>query len=200
MTPRTQVFRRRLAYQIADVGCVPPLFAISILMVGLAISRPGAFPLDFTVFFVGGTALVLGRMLVRTLRHGVQRIAIKVGPDGLWVPESGWLDWDEIEEVRLEVLVNRAAASDPSQLPRRIGIVPRDRRLRARLPVAQRIASPLYGLHFRRFNPYTEGPPVKLAPFGIFEYEVAVGLDPVLAAIAEYRTVAEHRGALAGMS
>jgi hypothetical protein len=200
MTPVTRVFRRRLAYQIADIGCVPPLFAIAILILVLAITRPGSFPLDFAVFFVGGLALMLGGMLVRTLRNGVQRIAIKVGPDGLWVPESGWLDWDEIEEVRLEILVGPAAASDPSQLSRRIGIVPRDPRLRARIPVAQRIASPLYGLYFRRFNPYTEGPPVKLAPFGVYEYEVAVGLDPVLAAIAEYRTVTEHRGALAGMS
>jgi hypothetical protein len=200
MTPTTRVFRRRLAYQIADIGCVPPLFAISILFLGLAIAEPGSLPLDFIVLFVGGLAVMLGGLLTGTLRHGVRRIAIKVGPDGLWVPESGWLPWGEIEEVRLEILVNRAAASDPSQLSRRIGIVPRDRSLRARIPMAQRLASPLYNLYFKQFNPYAEEPPVKLAPFGVYEYEVAVGLEPVLAAIAEYRLVTEHRGALAGMS
>ena len=198
-TGTTQAFRRRLAYQIADIGA-SHRFWVCLLFLGLAISRPGSFPLDFTVFFMGGLALMLAGMFARTMRHGVQRMSIRVGPDGIWLSKSGWLGWDQIEEVRLEVLVSRAALSDPSQLSRRIGIMPRDARLRSRVPVAQRIAGPLYNLYFKRFNPYTEGPPVKLAPFGVYEYEVAVGLDPVLAAISGYRTVTEHRGALAGMA
>jgi hypothetical protein len=77
--------------------------------------------------------------------------------------------------------------------------MPRDERILARLPAAQRIVGPLYRVFLNRFNPYAEGPPVGLAPFGVYEYEVADGLDPVLAAIAEYHAVTEHRGALAGM-
>ncbi len=47
---------------------------VCLLTFGLAISRPGWFPLDFTVFFVGGLALMLGGTSARILRHGVQRI------------------------------------------------------------------------------------------------------------------------------
>jgi hypothetical protein len=197
VTGTTQVFTRRLAYVLADIGCVPPLFVLLVLVLIGGVTRGAG--LAFEVFFVGGLALMLGLMTARTLRHGVARVAIKVGPDGIWLPESGWLGWDDIADVRLEILVNPAAASDPSQLSRRIGVMPRDELARARVPLAQRVTSPLYALYFKRFNPYTEGPPVKLAPFGVSEYEVAVGLDPVLAAIARYRAVTEHRGALAGM-
>jgi hypothetical protein len=92
-----------------------------------------------------------------------RRVAVEVGPNGIRIPEAGWLGWDEIEEVRLEILVSPAAASDPSQVSRRIGIMPRGHHLRARIPVAQRIASLLYSLCIKRFNPYSVGPPVKLA-------------------------------------
>jgi hypothetical protein len=199
MSGATKVFRRRLAYQLADIGCVPVLFLMCLGSLVVAVTRPGTFPLDFAVFFIGGFTLVFGAMFARTLRHGVPRIAVKVGPNGIWLPEAGWLSWDEIEEVRLEILVNPAATSDPSQLSRRLGIMPRDRGLRARRPIALRIGGPLYSLYINRFNPYTVGPPVKLAPFGVEEYPVIGGLDPVLAAIAEHQVVVEHRGALAGM-
>jgi len=52
-------------------------------------------------------------------------LTLKVGPDGIWLPDSGLLRWDDIAEVRLEVFATSAAESDPLRLYRRIGIGPK---------------------------------------------------------------------------
>lgn len=185
------VFRRPLEQLLMDAVATPLFLA---LFAGLLVSRAtAAMGPFFEIGFLGGVGTLLALSFVRTLRHGIPRDAVRVGPAGIWFAESGWIAWEEIREVRLEVLPGRGRGV------RRLGVVPLDPELAVRVPLVQWAARILWAPLLRTFNPYTLGEPLVPAPFGVVEPNVRDGLAPVVAAIAPYREVAERRGALAAM-
>lgn len=186
-------FRRPASQLLLDAVFVP-VFLVGFVTLLVTRTAREMGPL-FEVGFLGGISVILALSLLETLRHGIRRDAIALGPTGIWLPETGWLRWEAVAEVRLEVLVNPRPATNVRPETRRLGIVPADPEIAARIPPVQRAWRLLWS-YFSRFNPYTGGPPIELAPFGVMEAVVVGGLDPVVAAIRPHHEVVEVRGSM----
>jgi hypothetical protein len=154
----------------------------------------GVLPADppelrpFLAVLAGFFALLLFAGTARSARRYTQATILRVGPDGLWMPDVGLLAWGDIADVRLESY--NAPGEQGLGLARqsRLGIVPS-----TDAPVAQRSAPlgwRLAGTYFRvvgSFMPEGQMGLDHLAPLGIDATEFTVPLDEVLDAIGEFQ-------------
>jgi hypothetical protein len=149
------------------------------------------------------------------IRRGLNRTMLEVGPDGLWTPEMGRLAWSAIADVRIERISGFAGgdhdtssasvtigdislgtadfrqAEIPTTTYTRIGIVPAEPTIgaRARRGIGWRVARWMSGVS-RSVNPRTSAPDLdKLAPFGVYAYEIDGPLGVAVDAIRRYRPV-----------
>jgi hypothetical protein len=154
----------------------------------------GVLPADppeirpFLALLAGFFTLLLFVGTAQSARRATQATILRVGPDGLWMPDVGLLPWRDIADVRLESY--NAPGEQGLGLARqsRLGIVPS-----ADAPVAQRSAPlgwRLAGAYCRvvgAFMPQGQMGLDHLAPLGIDATDFTVPLDEVLDAIGEFQ-------------
>lgn len=159
--------------------------------------------------------LLMAAAVPNGIRRGLNRTVLEVGPDGMWTPEMGRLAWSEIADVRIEAVQGFAGGDHessgasvsigeftvgtddvrqpeiPSAVYTRIGIVPSDptRTSKERGRLGWRIAGWMRSVS-RAVNPASKAQDVsKLAPFGVYSYEITGPLSAVLQAVEVYRPV-----------
>jgi hypothetical protein len=193
-----RAFRRPPSRVVIDL-LGPPIVAV--LFLGAAALfvtgtiEPGdvvarlVFPLVFGFF-----GIFLALSSVASIRRGTRRTILQVGPAGIWTPETDWLRWDEIAEVRLEdAMAGPSTRATPRAGYRRLGIVPIDP---GRAPAAS--ATRLLGIVTRGLAAVARqsgrrGPaPMDAAAIGFYDYELTGGLGPVIAAVRGHRGVADR--------
>lgn len=215
----TQTFRRPISRVIVDllgplVGSIAFLGVALALLIGLFDANP--LIRVFGVFLFGLFGILMASGVLPGIRRGLNRAVLEVGPDGLWTPEMGRLAWSAIADVRIEQVRGFAGGdheSDsslsvsvgdisistddfrkpeiPTTMYTRIGIVPADPSLvaRERGRLGWRITSWMSRVS-TSVNPASPAPdPSRLAPFGVYAYEIDGPLSAAVDAIREYRPV-----------
>lgn len=215
----TYVFRRSTGRVLLDL-LGPPFGAAMFLGGAWFLGVKGAGDLDtlarvaFVVGF-GFFGLMLLTAIPAGLRRGLNPSVLEIGPGGIWTPEMGRLQWNEIRDIRPE-LVRGAAGGTPrsgstleigsfrfasrgatrpdmqTTTYARLGIVPvdpaRERRVRRSLPT--RLVSGFFGFARMSGVPSHDLPDLDaMAPFGVYDYEIGGSLDQALAAVRRYREV-----------
>jgi hypothetical protein len=168
----------------------------AVVFAGLMVAGQVPFPFGLPIPIVFGFfGLLMASGAVSSIRKGRARIVLELGPSGIWMPDMGKVPWSEIAEVRLErrpllgVTTPSAAGAGGRLLYTRIGVVPRDRRVR------DRARHDLHGAMIRAYvgivrsiAPQAALGHATLAPFNINAEDVTVPLaeiadriDPFLA-------------------
>jgi hypothetical protein len=181
----------------APVGAVLFLGAAVLLLTG-AIVPANLDPLTSIAARVMGPlvfgffGLLMAAGAPMSLRRGLRRAVLEVGPDGIWLPEMGRLAWVQIADVRVESVLGSAGEAGITTY-RRLGIMPTDpqltRRERSRL-VWRMVGA--FTTFVRQLRPSVGAglpDPERMAPFGIYDYELGGSLDGAVAAISAYRPV-----------
>jgi hypothetical protein len=201
----TYSFRRPVSRVIVDLVGLP--LGALLFLGGAWLMLTGAIVADDPIaailtrfvapLFFGFFGLLMASGIPASLRRGARRTVLKIGPEGMWTPEMGTLNWNEIADVRLEAIPGfsgRHAGEDPPQSPtiyRRLGIFPRD---------AGRSAAVRRGLTWRMLgwmqdvtravSPRARMKNIEdMAPYGVFAYEIDRPLEDAVAVIQHYREV-----------
>lgn len=192
----SHAFRRPMSRVVGDLVLAPiAAIAFSGLAAALATGaiEPGGINriigLALSLFFAA--LLILASLA--TASRGLGRSGIEVAARGIWTPESDWLDWHEIAEVRLETQrMNTGRRSTATIAYDRIGIIPVDPDLR-RGPWSARAARRLsfaYRQLLGRFVPPGMFGSVEPAPFGVSSFEIE---EPLAQVVLRIRTFAPVR-------
>ena len=228
---RTDAFRRPLSRVLVDllgapVGAVLFLGFSLALLTGLVPLGPMDLPwrvIGLLVFGFFGILMAAG--VPSSLRRGMRRTALEVGPAAMWTPEMGRLAWNEIAEVRLEAArgfaggdhgesgstlsIGSVTISDrgrqAEQIPmttyQRLGIVPSDpaRGDKVRRAPAMRMVG-AYLDFLRRMRPSASLPdPSALAPFGVYDFDIGGRMYAAVESVQRFRPVTgafvDHEGA-----
>lgn len=196
-----QVFNRpgyRVWLDLIGVPTIAAAFLGVALLAGIgAIEVGGLIGRVAFVLGLGFFGLLMASGIPATFRRGTERAVLEVGPEGIWMPEMGFLRWSEVAEVRLE-RVRGSAGEGLADYPK-IGIVPRDpaRAAAVRRSLLYRMVSAFMGL-MRTLRPDAGlQDPDSLAPFGIYGYELISSVGSVVDAIREYHEIRLPDGSLA---
>jgi hypothetical protein len=186
------VFKRSAGRFFFDL--VGPPVSIGMLVLGgmfVAGQPGGGFALLLVAFFL----VVTTSWALSSLRRGLRREVLTVGPQGIWTPESGLLPWPSVRDVRLEQagMIRYGRVRGATAGYRRLGIWPRR-------PVEGRGASRAAVGGFLKSVRAMGGPRNVLdvdaiAPFGIYEFELDVPFETVVPAVARFAPVLDERGA-----
>ena len=144
-------------------------------------------PLIFGFF---GLLMALGALV--GVRRLLQRRVLEVGPDGLWSPAVGRLQWSDIAQIRHEVHGTPAGRRGGSVLVQRLGIVPVGA-ARIHPAPAERVVQLLsrgYMATVGRAGRDSTGAG-NLARFGIKAAEIDAPFVEVLARVGEYFPISE---------
>jgi hypothetical protein len=158
-------------------------------------------PIGSVLFGFFGLVMLLGAAV--TVRRGVRRRVVEVGPDGIWTPElPRRLAWSEIDKVEAEASVGSAGEAGLA-VYHRLGIWPADRSIAAAAPgrgaasLVRGFASVANQLAWATGRETSVGlsDPAAMAPFGINAYEIEQDFDELLRAVGRYLPVAGVEGA-----
>jgi hypothetical protein len=148
-------------------------------------------PIALVMFGLFGIFMLLGGLT--SLRRGSDLRLIQVGPDGIWLPEMGRLDWSEIREVRLEVVRGVGGGGDRVTPYRRLGVEPIDPDIKP--TVATQLGWGMfygYAQFLKRLAPGFRFGGEDLAPFGLGEPEATPAqLDEAVAVVRRYAEVVD---------
>jgi hypothetical protein len=155
-----------------------------ILFLGLGVVTVIGLP----VFWFFGIFMLLGA--TATMRRGVRRTVVRIGPDGIWTPElPRRLGWDEIERLELEEVVG-SAGDDGLVEYGRLGIWPRDHDLaehaRGRWALGLARGFTAFVNDLRPDSPRFSGP---AAPFGIQAFDLEQDFDQLIRSVERYASV-----------
>ena len=194
----SHAFRRPLSRVVGDL-VVTPIAAIAFIGLAAALAtgaiEPGGINriigLALSLFF----AALLTLASLATASRGLGRSGIEVGARGIWTPESDWLHWHEIAEVRLEThRMNTGRRSTATIVYDRIGIIPVDPE-RRRGPWSARAVRRLslgYRQILERFVPPGMFGSVEPAPFGVSSFEIEEPLAEVVLSIRAFAPVLDR--------
>ena len=174
---------------LAPVGAIAFLALAVFLATGTIAVDPVGRVVGFLGFGFFGVLMAVGALM--TIRRGVRRVIIEIGPDGAWTPDMGRLTWSEIAEVRLESMRAPSRGDMPTTTRYlRLGILPKDTALASRpaLRLATGMTNAFLGL-VRRIAPSVRLGPTDLAPYGVTDYELEDSIEQVVDAARKYVVV-----------
>lgn len=164
----------RQAYDAVGSGIGAVLFLGMAVLLGsgvlasdLVMRLLGSLGFGFFGLFMAAGALT-------SLKRGTDSRVAEVGPDGVWLPEMGFLPWPEISEVRLEAMRGVGSSKAPATARyERLGFVPRDpsRKPSAATSLAWRMSRAYFAL-VRQMAPQLRVGGDEPAPFGVGAIEL----------------------------
>jgi hypothetical protein len=138
----------------------------------------------FGILILGGAAV--------TVRRGAQATVLEIGPGGIRLMDlERRLAWSEIDHLEVEVARGAGASGGLAQY-RRLGIWPRDQELAVHAPGRALVG---VGAAFAGFTNRLIGTaagmsdPSKMAPFGIWAYEIEQDFAELLRSVGRYAPI-----------
>lgn len=158
-----------------------PILLIAALDGGLLIALP--FLVVPLLFVAIGVPLLLAVPSRIRRAFGASQM-LGVGPDGLWLPETGLIPWADIEEIKVEGYTVVVSDDHDSSRRWRLGVRPRDESLAGRRPWSLRVRDAILSRTARL--PFVPRTPL---PFGVEADQLSEPLDHVVGVIRRYHPV-----------